>query len=228
MTNRKKPDAPQGLAHDDPRKPLKVRRLQDERERIVGFSAREPQLEDPDFEEWSRTVHSLLVELFGAGEFTLRFKQLKFRPISYFMGGRAEWYGDPRTQWQTSLRGADKILREAVEEAGVQFPAAPLESESAGHRPSVVVNVSNQNVFSPTVHVSVSQLLERLGELPLSASEREIASEHVRELDQETKGEKRWAIIARSVESLKSLGKGVYKEIAVPLLVEFLKHEAGL
>ena len=213
---------------DDPRRPLKLRRLQKERERIQGFLGRAPDLEDPEFEEWEAAVHSLLVEIFGANEFVLRFKQIKCRPISYGSNGYQDWYADPVQAWTAGLAHAEKVLREALEEGEMAIPQEYTPAATRDPRPSVQVVVNNQNIFSPTVHVSVEQLFVQLDAMPLSPAEQAEAKELLTELDAETKGAKRWPLIARSVEALKSLGKGVYKDIVVPLLVEFLKHEAGL
>lgn len=228
MARQKPPEVSQGMAADDPRRRIKIRRLGEERARIAGFQAREPKLNDPDFEEWEKTVHSLLRELFGGGEFVLRFRQLRFRPINHYMGGHTEWYGDPKVSWDTSLQHADKILGEALEEAGVEFPPEQPSHSMRERAPNVVVTVQNQNIFSPNVHVSVTQLIQRLDALALSNAEKQIATEHLQDLQTEIEGQMRWPIIAKSLEAMKSIGKNVYKEIAVPLLVEFLKRESGL
>lgn len=207
---------------------MKLRRLREERARIAAFQARQPTLEDPDFEEWERTVQSLLREVFGAGELLLRFRQVACRPISYYVGGGRQWSSDPTDAWNRGLEHVNKILGEALEEADVGLPLEVENPAPTGRGSSVVVNVHNQNVFSPSVHVTVSQLLERIGTMELTPAEKELARQSVLELETETKGEGRWPIIARSLEATKSLGKTVYKDIAVPLIVEYLKREAGL
>ncbi|MFS8083822.1 MAG: hypothetical protein ACMG51_10245, partial [Ginsengibacter sp.] len=154
--------------------------------------------------------------------------QLTFRPISHFMGGRREWYNHPTEMWHTGLQHADKLLGDALEEAEVQGPTTESQPRSREHGGSIAVTVNNQNVFAPAVHVSVTQILERLDGLSLSPTEKDLAVQHVRELQAETQGEKRWPIIARAIEGMKALGKSVYREVAIPLLVEFLKSESGL
>lgn len=229
MTRRRMPAQPEGMAADDPRRPIKIRRLREERVRISGFKARHPQVDDPDFEEWETTVLSLLRELFGSSELLLRFRQLRFRNIDYQSGGFIDWSGDAEKVWQTSLQHADKILGDALEEAELPYPAA-VDSGivDLGARGKVVVNVHNQNVVSPTLHVSVAQIVEKLAALDLTDAERALAREQIQELEAETTGQGRWPVIARSLEAMKSLGKSVYRDIAVPLIVEFLKKEAGL
>jgi len=228
MAKTKPPDIEVGMLPNDPRRPLKINRLRSARGRIDEFAGREPRLDDPDYTEWDRAVRSLLTELFGASSYLLRFRQLTVRPISYSFGGSTEWSANPKESWEIGLRQAARILDEALEEAEIKLPDP--ESARAGPRTPtpLVVNISNQNVFSPEIHITISQVLQRLDGLGLSASEKALATEQVQELEAETKGEKRWPMIARSLEAIKSMGKSVYKEVAVPLLVEFLKHEAGL
>lgn len=228
VPKRPAPASSSGLPLSDPRRPVKVRRLAEERQRIPAFLDREPLLKDPDFEAWESSVALLLEEIFGTTEFLKRFRQLRFRPIAYSMMAPPQWYSDPRQAWTSSLNLADKVLRDALEEAAIELPEIPTLSPPASATPSIVVNVSNQNVFSPEIHVTIAQLLDRVDSLPLSDQERSIAKEHLQELRDETEGAKRWPIIAKSLEGLKSLGKSVYKEVAIPLIVEFLKRESGL
>jgi hypothetical protein len=228
MTQRKVPQNQPSLAHDDPRRKLKIRRLDDELDRIPGFLERSPLLDDPDFQEWERTVDSLLNELFDPGTYLLRFRQLTIRPIVYGMGG-AKWYADPDKAWKSGLTHASKILREALEEASVEMPPArqPVPPERSPH-PPLTVTINNQNVFSPSIHVTVSQLMEQLNRMGLTPGENAAARESLATIEEETKGAKRWPIIAQSLETLKSLGKNIYKDVAVPLIVEFLKSEMGV
>lgn len=138
------------------------------------------------------------------------------------------WICAPLQSWPTGLKLIEKVLDEAIEEASVDAPISPPEPSPYPPRPQLVVNVQNHNVFSPAVHVSISQLVQQLDTLGLSDAERGVAAEQLHELHAETEGQKRWPVIARLLESVKSLGKDVYKNVAVPLIVEFLKKEAGL
>lgn len=123
------------MSPDDPRLPLKVRRLQEARSAIATLLTRQPRLEtDPEFEEWENTVHTLLLEVFGASGYLLRFKQLTIRPISYSIRGGRAWYADPQEAWQTGLAQAEKILAEAIEEA--EYVSGHASSNTANSAPS--------------------------------------------------------------------------------------------
>jgi predicted nucleotide-binding protein len=113
-----------GMAPDDPRFPLKIARLKEARGAIASFLNREPQLEDPAFDEWEHSVNELLKEVFGASGYLLRFRQVHIRPISYFMGEGPQWHAEPNEAWRTGLPYAERILSEAIEEAEIVSGAA--------------------------------------------------------------------------------------------------------
>src|SRR5688500_15153700 len=120
MPPRKRVTEPVGMAPGDPRLPLKISRMRAAKSFAGTMAARPPRLEpDPEFEEWENSVQGLLTEVFGAGSYLLRFRQLSIRPISYFMGGGRKWHAEPNSAWETGLAQAEKILGEAIEEAEV-------------------------------------------------------------------------------------------------------------
>jgi hypothetical protein len=218
-----------GLAPNDPRRPLMLKRLKALRARVDEFLRRDPALEDPAFKEWEDGVRSVLIELFGESQYLLRFRNLNPRPISYYMGGAREWHSDPQAAWQAELKRAANLLDEAIEEGELDIPIPAQDSEPRSTTaPAVSVTINNQNIFSAAVHISISQTLEKLEQMDLSSAEKAIAAQHLEEIDTETKGAGRWPIIARAVENLKSIGVALYKDLAVPLLVEYLKRESGL
>ena len=52
--------------------------------------------------------------------------------------------------------------------------------------------------------------------------------ERAKELEAESKGKKRWSVLAKSLDALKAMGKAVYERVAIPLLLDMLKKEVGL
>ncbi len=57
---------------------------------------------------------------------------------------------------------------------------------------------------------------------------RSAAESHAKHLEVEIKGQQRWPILAKSIEALKMLGKPVYENVALPLVLEMLKKQSGL
>lgn len=148
----------------DPRFPLKIARLREAQSAIAAMVARPPRLEpDPEFEEWENHVETLLTEMFGAGGYLLRFRELSIRPISYAMGGGRRWYAEPNNAWQTGLTQAEKILGEAIEEAellsGATSARKPTASPSREHTNKVFVVHGHDDAARETV----ARFLERLG-----------------------------------------------------------------
>jgi hypothetical protein len=166
--------------------------------------------------------------------YTGRFVRIKFRSTIRQRGRFSEtvFQSEFLSVWSNGLHQAEVVLREALEEAElgpVAVAARPTAPTQLPESP-IVINVSNviTNAFSPTLNVTFAQLMGNLAAMPLSAVERELAKEELAAIEAETHGSGRWPVIARSLDAIKGIGKGVYKEIAVPLIVEYLKHEAGL
>lgn len=117
MPIKQNPPPSVGLPLDDPRRSIKLRRLREEFARLPSFLQREPLLKDPEFAEWESAVALLLTELFGAGAFLVRFRQLHFRSVASRIGGPSQWYGKPLETWRTGLQAAEKVIGEAIAEA---------------------------------------------------------------------------------------------------------------
>ena len=152
----------------------------------------------------------------------MRWQTVRFSAVRYNSIRGSRITGDPVATWQSGLQQADKILQEAIEEAELG-PPAPTPAQSVANPSGLTVNVNN--VFSPVVHVTFTQLVTQLEELRLPPAEQEQALQHLRALEKETTDEQRWPVIARSLEAMKALGKGVYEKVALPLLVEYLKRQ---
>jgi hypothetical protein len=118
---------------------------------------------------------------------------------------------DPKQTWVPGLREAARILDDALEEAQIELPSGQ-KTPHTGSRTSPLVVI--HNVFSAEVHVTLNQVLQRLDELQLSEHEKTLAAEQLRELEAETNSGKRWPIIARSLETIKSIGIGLYRDLA--------------
>jgi hypothetical protein len=213
----------QSVTASDQHRALKVRRLREAKERIAEFSARSPVLRDPEYDDWRQAVIHLLNELFAPSSYSIRFQKLRIHAVVHNYRSGTHWGNDPDGTWHSGLEQADRLLGEAIEEAELGAPPVASLPSTPTKNSGIVVNVTN--VFSPSVHITFEQVLGELNNLPLSASERAIAGEYLQELEGETKGEKRWPLIARSLEGMKALGKGVYEKVALPLLVEFLKRQ---
>jgi len=123
---------------------------------------------------------------------------------------------------------AEQILSDALEEFEVAPPVATnaLERVTNSTTPQIIVNVSN--VLSQTVEVEINQVLASLDDLNLSEEEHTQAEKYAKELAKETKGQQRWSVLSKSLDALKAIGKSVYERVAIPLILEMLKKQAGL
>ena len=48
------------------------------------------------------------------------------------------------------------------------------------------------------------------------------------DLNEEANGPQRWPVLAKLVDAVRDTGAVAYKEVAIPLLLEMLKKQAGL
>lgn len=192
--------------------------------------------EDPEFTQWRNGVQQLLQDLFTESHmlgYMGRFARIHFlsriRPRGY---SKAHFQSDYREVWKNGLLEAELVLKEALEEAalGPRMPAKAAVPPASPSQSPIVVNVTNfvSNAFSPTFHVTLGDLLETLDGRGLSPLEHDAVRAELEAIDAETTGLQRWPVIAQSLETLKSFGRDVYRDFAVPLIVEFLKQQSGL
>jgi len=129
--------------------------------------------------------------------------------------------------FEADIRQARSIIVDALEEISVSPPKAePAPAKEPMRQTQIVVNV--QNVLSQTNHVEISHLISNLDTLGLPPEEHSQAEAHAKELAKEAMGEQRWPVLAKSLDALKSMGKLVYENVALPLILEMLKRQAGL
>jgi hypothetical protein len=212
---------------------LKIRRLRDAIDRIPAFIRREPLIEDTEFDSWNRGVLQILSELFEPRSFGYaeNFERISCRSI-YVGGGytqRRSFKSDYLEVWNRGPREKENVLREALEEAEtvVEPPAhVPQRPPTAPLPPAppftINVNQVNQNVASATnqTEVSVSIELDQLFDLlQIPADRRHELEAPIREAE---------GSLRKCVEAVKKIGGVAVKDVAVPILLEYLKRREGL
>jgi len=78
------------------------------------------------------------------------------------------------------------------------------------------------------VHVELTQLFDAIDALDFAPADRERAKNFAVEIQREANGKQQWSVLAKSLDGLREPGKTAYKEVAMPLLLELLKKQAGL
>lgn len=210
----------------DERKKLHIKRINEGRDQIAEFLQKNENAFSPTFQAWQQRIKQSLSELFGQDHgYSRRFSSLYFHAPRMTPGERS-WDFRDQSNFEKHISLAEQILSEAIEEFEISPPATELEKESVSVPPQIVVNVNN--VLSQTVEVEMSQVLASLDGLNLSGEERAQAERYAKELDEEVKGEQRWPVMSKTLDSLKTIGKSVYERVAIPLLLEMLKKQAGL
>jgi hypothetical protein len=211
-------------------------RLQKSLQAISQFREKGVTAHDPEFTVWKQSTAQSLSELFDKDhDYTRRFSHLIFLDpsvrftASFSRSPRSspEWSHQDQHAFENDLIRADAILKDALEEYAVRATQATpiIDKTPSMRRPQFVVNVTN--VLSQSTHIELSQILSNLDSLGLSPDQISQAKAHAQELEKEVRGEQRWPILAKSLEALKSMGKTVYENVALPLLLEMLKKQMG-
>jgi hypothetical protein len=212
----------------DDRVKLHVRRIADGLSQIASFRDGSVSDSSPDFQAWKDRITHSLSEVFGPSHsYTLRFSRLRYFVFRRVGLSQVQKQRDPQV-FNRDLALAEQILTDCLDEIGVAPPLSQEVGEKDAGNSASAITVNVMNVLSQNVEVHMTQLLAGLKNLGLSKEQHEEAEKLARELEKETKGEQRWPAISKTLESLRSLGKTVYKEIAIPLLLEMLKKQAGV
>lgn len=215
----------------DANRELHLRRLREALDAIPKIRSGTDRALDPSFGSWkSRTEQSLGV-LFGEKHpYARDFRFLNFwLPRVSFGSGPVSWSSHDEQQFTEDLVRAEQILRDALEEVEVYEPpvrTAPVPERRPQSPPPLSVTVIN--VLSQTNVVNIQQLYADIESLGLDASVEKEAKSKASELEAEVRGGQRWPVLAKTLDGIKTLGKPVYEKVAIPLLLEMLKKQAGL
>ena len=211
---------------------LHLGRLRESLEAINTFRDSGVTASDSRFKTWRERTKQSLSALFGEEHaYAHRFSSLQFWDVRVRVrmsrSSSPDWSHRDQQVFDNDLDRARVVLSDAIEEFPILADQAPPVADSAPlARPQIVVNVTN--VLSQSTHVELSQILTTLDSLGLPPDKLSQAKMHAKELAEEAQGQQRWPVLAKSLEALKSLGKSVYENVALPMLLEMLKKQTGL
>lgn len=208
---------------------LHIRRLTEAQAEIPVWKRGSENALSAKFEAWKkRTLHSLQV-LFGEDHHYARsFDNLSWWLTRISLGQQGvQWSAEDQALFNDDLTQAAHILGEALEELPSLAPPKPAVANNVtSGAPTIVVSV--HNVLSQVTTVTQEQVFAEIEAIPLDAVARATALRTAGELAAELRGEQRWPVMAKALETLKGLGKGVYEKVALPLLLELVKRQSGL
>jgi hypothetical protein len=197
---------------------------------IKSFKQCDENAWSPNFKSWKQRNQQSLKEIFGENhDYYLNFKRISFWHTRIGLMKAPSWSSEDQQKFEQNLAIAESIVSDALEECNVEPPTATkshTESTRPKTTPQIIVNVNN--VLSQTTEVHLSQIINSLDELNLPPDKHKDAEKLATELEAESKGKKRWSVLAKSLDALKGMGKAVYERVAIPLLLDMLKKEAGL
>lgn len=205
---------------------LHVERLRKRLEEIPALNSKT--IHDTEFQNWHTQTRRSLIEIFGnTSSYNRDFMGLTFRESRIRGPREPRWTLEDYRIFVKDLARAEQVIRDALEEA--EIPVEKIEAiieEKPSAIPQLVINITN--TLSQVTNVEIAQVLQNLNNLGLTPSQEHEAEQLAKELDSEVKGQKRWPILAKCIDGLKTIGDSVYKQVAIPLLLEMLKKEMGL
>lgn len=209
---------------------LHIKRLREGLDRIQEFKQGADNAWSSNFRSWNRRTAQSLKTLFGKDDdYYMRFIALHFWETRASLMSDPIWMDEDQLRFYDDLSIAESIISDALEELEIEpaviekpFPE-PTKSKKT---PQIVVNV--YNALSQTTEVQISQIMNSLDDLDLAVDKRAEVEKLAEEIETEAKGKKRWSVLAKSLDALKGMGKAIYERVAIPLLLEMLKKEAGL
>lgn len=209
---------------------LHVQRLIEAKAKIPEWKAGPHNPFAPEFTSWQQRVEHSLTQLFGRDHHYRRaFSMLSFWETRMSMGRglQVRLGNDDDQRYVRDMDRTDAILHDALQE----LPTLPARANAptaqpAERGPAIVVNVLN--VLSQSTVVSQEQIVREIESLSLTPEAKTEAVRTAADLAAEVRGEQRWPVMAKSLDVLKKLGKGVYEKVALPLLLEVIKKQSGL
>ncbi len=214
----------------DNKKDLHIKRLRDGLLQIRSFQKGDKNAWSSDFKSWKQRNQQSLKELFGENhDYYLRLRRLTFCHIRISLMKEPTWSSEDQKLFEDNLAIAESIISDAIEEFDTEPPTTtkPL-TVSTTPEPTTQINVNVNTLLSQTMEVQLSQIINNLGDLALPPNELSEVKKLAKELEAESKGKKRWSVLAKSLDALKAMGKAVYERVAIPLLLDMLKKEVGL
>ena len=209
---------------------LYIQRLRKGLAQISSFRHNDENAWSENFKIWKQRTQQNLKALFGEDhEYFTRFRRLRFWAMRASLVEAVRWSPEDQQDFEQDLAIAESIVSDALEEYDAEPPTttqSPTESTRPKTTPQIIVNINN--VLSQTNEVNLSQIMKSLDDLELPTKKHKEAKKLANELEAESKGEKRWHVLGKSLDALKGMGKAVYEHVAIPLLLDMLKKEVGL
>jgi len=209
----------------EPQRKLHIKRLSESLDKIPELLSKT--VHDTEFKMWEERTERSLEAIFGSKHsYSYEFGSLIFQEPRVKLPGES-WTREDQKNFERDMERAKGIITDALEEAGF-VPETQKQGKVATPYATHQVVVNIVNTLSQTTNVTVSQILQNLNQLGLTVEQEKEARRLIEELDSEVKGEKKWSVIGKSLEGLKSLGKSVYQNVGLPLLLEIIKKELGI
>ena len=208
----------------DPKRTLYMMRLQKALEKCQAFQKQSVTVYEPEFESWQESALQALQELLPKSGYAKRFEWLHFCAPRARLSSD-DWAGDDQEEMEGDLKRAESILQEAAEEAtlGLTNSESPVPSAR-----TPTVKVENTIIVSQSLFLDINQAFSALDRLGLAPDDQERAKTALRAVENEMKTGGSLKEIGSWMDILKTVGKGVFEKVALPVLAQYIKQLTGL
>ena len=208
----------------DPKK-IYEDRLRSALEDLKPFEQMSCNPDHPELTRLRKNAGAWLDGLLGVGNrFRRDFEELEFQVPGFRSGSGYDFHDEEA--WRRDLQLARSIIEEALADHELGLHSEPVVATAAPPQrmrtPPFVVNINN--VLSNVQTVTLEQIFASPEVQHLPPAQQKEAREAAEAMEGEMRGQKRWDEISKWVGRLWSLGEPVFKRVAVPLLLEYLKQ----
>ncbi len=217
-----------------------LKKLKEAREQIPDVSQQSMKVRSPEFKTWQTRVRRALEEVFGTDHrYYKDFQNLQFSVprvavvtslrFSGGTGGRLQWDSHDQQAWDRDWPAATALLDDVIEELQTIAAPAPVPATPVPIKPpALTIVLNNNNILQSTTTIGVTQVLDIVDSLQLSESQRDEVRTLVKEFDEGAKANKPMSVLGKCIDGIKVYGPTVFKEVAAPLLLGWMKQHAGI
>jgi hypothetical protein len=174
----------------------------------------------PEFKRWkNRTLEILMKHLDRNSCYYKEFSELQFWDTRL----RAEeenWSEEDQVQFEKDLDSAKLILNDALDNWNndARVNSRKMQTENNKSDINIVIN----NILA--ANISVTHIKDSARKLNLNDEDREKVKKLIIEFEKESNIEGNWIKLGRIIEKLKNISRTAYREIAVPLIIEYISR----
>lgn len=176
---------------------------------------------DEGFLTWKRRTIDILLKAYGQDSpLYLDYKQLQFNEPR-IRQDEGEWSANDKYIFQQDVNRAKDILDDALNQWDFREHKTKGEIGEAVHSKTLIIN----NILMQIDNINIAEIKASIGSIGLSAEAEKKSRALIDEFEKEARGGRDWKKMGEIIEKLKRISRLVYREIVVPLIIDYIKKE---